>query len=380
MSGTRGKTSIVRTLASVLRAEGMTVLAKTTGSEARYILPDGEEEDVIRRGITSVLEQKKLIRKAAKLNVDCIITEIMSIQPENHIIETHKLIKPGITVFSNFRPDHTDVAGNTIESVSGLFLNDIYPGSKVFIHKNDANSLLTCHINKNKCVLNKAQNKKSNGLVSDNRALINHFSDNLDLVFEISENLGIDRITINKGIKNVSMDIGKFEIFRFISEKKEIFFINSFAANDPESTLQIINKTRNILNLTEGKILGLMSLRSDRGDRSKQWLEYLVGNQDIFSLLYFTGIHSGIFKRKIPASVMLKNKDPEFITNYIINSSEDKSIIFGLANIKGIGTKLLNYWKNNGGLIENGKLKMENCLPAEVQGTKEGKWKIENEK
>ena len=41
ISGTRGKTTLVRALASVLRESGRTVLAKTTGTQALMILPDG---------------------------------------------------------------------------------------------------------------------------------------------------------------------------------------------------------------------------------------------------------------------------------------------------------------------------------------------------
>ena len=64
VTGTRGKSSVVRMLASVLRESGMSVAAKTTGSQARIVLPDGSEEDIRRRGIPSVIEQKSLVKKA----------------------------------------------------------------------------------------------------------------------------------------------------------------------------------------------------------------------------------------------------------------------------------------------------------------------------
>ena len=50
VTGTRGKTSVARSLASVLREDGRKVLAKTTGSEAALLLPDGTERPLHRRG------------------------------------------------------------------------------------------------------------------------------------------------------------------------------------------------------------------------------------------------------------------------------------------------------------------------------------------
>ena len=79
VTGTRGKSSVVRMLASVLRESGRTVLAKTTGSQAQFVLPDGTVRDVPRRGIASILEQKKVLRKAAELHADYLVVEIMTL-------------------------------------------------------------------------------------------------------------------------------------------------------------------------------------------------------------------------------------------------------------------------------------------------------------
>jgi len=44
VAGTRGKSTTTRLIAAALRASGRRVVAKTTGSEPRLILPDGREE------------------------------------------------------------------------------------------------------------------------------------------------------------------------------------------------------------------------------------------------------------------------------------------------------------------------------------------------
>src|SRR5712691_4535149 len=57
VAGTRGKSTTTRLIAAGLRAGGRRVVAKTTGSQPRLILPDGSEAAWPRRGPASVREQ-----------------------------------------------------------------------------------------------------------------------------------------------------------------------------------------------------------------------------------------------------------------------------------------------------------------------------------
>jgi poly-gamma-glutamate synthase PgsB/CapB len=113
VTGTRGKSSVVRMLASVLRESGRTVLTKTTGSQAQIVLPDGSIQNISRRGIVSILEQKTILKKGSELHVDCLVVEIMSIRPDNHFIESQKILKPDIVVVTNVRKDHLEAMGET---------------------------------------------------------------------------------------------------------------------------------------------------------------------------------------------------------------------------------------------------------------------------
>ena len=55
VNGTRGKSSVVRLVAAGLRAGGLRVYAKTTGSLPRLITPDGREFPIHRPGLTNVI-------------------------------------------------------------------------------------------------------------------------------------------------------------------------------------------------------------------------------------------------------------------------------------------------------------------------------------
>jgi len=57
VNGTRGKSSVTRLIAGGLRAGGILTFAKTTGTMARMIRPDGSEVDVFRVGSPNIIEQ-----------------------------------------------------------------------------------------------------------------------------------------------------------------------------------------------------------------------------------------------------------------------------------------------------------------------------------
>ncbi len=349
VSGTRGKTSIARSLAAVLRADGRRILAKTTGSEAMYILPDGSLEKIRRKGLTTILEQKRLMAKAVDLGVECVITEIMSIHPDNHRVETMKLIRPGITVLSNFRADHTDVAGESIREISELFAHDIYPGSVVIIPESGVNEFIIKEIDQKDARLLTAGTGICRDLNLEEPLLQKHIQTNLDIVVAVARHLGIPDETIRKGIPETRRDIGQPEIFRLHDKNRKIWFVNAFAANDPVSTRQIMVKIREILSpeiTAEPEIIGLLALRSDRGERSHQWLDYLnAEGEQLFHRVYVSGVHSPIFARKLKNCEKLISKKPDAITSQIIDSTQRDILVFGIANIHGLGKDLINFWR-----------------------------------
>src|SRR5512137_3000987 len=67
VTGTRGKSSVVRLLASILKEDGRKVVAKTTGSQAVILMPDGSQIELDRSVTPSILEQKRLIHEAARV-------------------------------------------------------------------------------------------------------------------------------------------------------------------------------------------------------------------------------------------------------------------------------------------------------------------------
>ena len=112
VAGTRGKSTTTRLIAAGLRAGGRKVLAKTTGSEPRLILPDGSETTWARRGPAAVREQTRLFAKASRLGVDTVVVECMAIRPEFIWASEKHLVQATTAVITNVRPDHFEDIGN----------------------------------------------------------------------------------------------------------------------------------------------------------------------------------------------------------------------------------------------------------------------------
>lgn len=347
VTGIRGKTSVVRLLASVLRQNGKKVLAKTTGAKPCLIYQDGREEILKRRGLPSILEQKKLIKIAYRANADVIVSEIMSIHPENHYIESQKILKPHVVILTNIRLDHTEAMGKTKEDIASVFCLDFPKKATVFIPEKEKNSVMLDCLKEKKCNLIEIKNNVFKSSMEDETALLSHiYPQDLDIIYAICNHLNIDKKIIEKGMMDVSTDSGSLKIWQFQKNKKSVYLINGFGANDPESTRKTISKIKKILPAEYKNITGLLCLRKDRGDRTQQWIKFLKNNRNqIFKRLFITGGQARYAARKIDNAHLITTKNPKKITEKIYSHLETKSILLGFGNFHGIGNKLVEYWE-----------------------------------
>ena len=356
MSGTRGKTGTTRDIASIMRVSGRRVLAKTTGSEPVIILPDGSEQPVPRRGIVSILEQKRVVKAAVKLNADCLVTEIMSINPENHRAESQMILKPHITVLTNFRPDHLDVTEKDKTSLESVFLNNICKGSKVYIHSEYLSEFLADAIAKLGATLQVVNPCETTSVKKVHPASGFRIRQNTDLAFAVCHDLGATERDIEEGLASSVHDSGRSEVLCLQKGEKKVWFASTFAANDPESTGILTTRIISEAGVDFSNVAGLLALRSDRAERTKQWADYFSAGKPVpFSPLFVTGSHSRIVKGRLPNAVVIPYGSPEIITDFVMERCHDRTIVFGLANIAGTGMALTDYWRKND--IENRKLK-----------------------
>jgi poly-gamma-glutamate synthase PgsB/CapB len=344
VTGTRGKSSVVRQLAAVLREDGRRVLAKTTGTEPRIILPDGGEIIPSRRGSPTILEQKSVIKKAADLGVDCLIVEIMSIRPESHFVESHQLIRPELLLITNVRKDHVDAMGHSEEEIASVFSLDIVAGAKVLVPHSERRGAIE--------TIEKMTRRKNGELIWVNHngeasgAGDEFLGQNQKLLSAAAQYLQVDRETIQRGIEKAGGDEGRLRIWRI---GKDRYAANAFAANDPQSTMAVLSRVKELLPSYRGRIAGLLNLRSDRPDRSQQWSSALRGGSAAeFSSLFVIGGHSHAVKRQLGEATILRGSNPEEIMSRLLAQTPERTLFFGFGNMGGWGRKLVQYWARIG--------------------------------
>jgi hypothetical protein len=177
------------------------------------------------------------------------------------------------------------------------------------------------------------------------------FDQGIDLVAAVSRDLGITSARIRQGIQKARMDAGAFRVWRVPLKGRErsVFCVNAFAANDPVSTQAVVEKTRAILINESDRVIGLLNLRRDRGDRTLQWIERLKpGMEPLFDRLVVIGDGTAYFRKKISDSEPVKNSGPERLMEWFADHTEGNEIVVGFGNMKGAGLELIRYWDRTG--------------------------------
>jgi gamma-polyglutamate synthase len=353
VTGTRGKTSVARLLASVLREDGRGVLAKTTGSEARYVLPDGSEEEVLRLGSPSIIEQKRLLAMGARMGVDVVVAEIMSVHAENHQVEAQRILKPHLVLVTNFRVDHVEAQGSTREDVAAILALDVPPGSMALVPEKEWEDRFAS------LVVERGGDVSAvpAGVASPPQGC-GEFNSNLDLVWEAARSLGVEDRVIREGICRSRGDLGALQAWRYPDGEggARWIVVNAFAANDPESTLRIQDRVMAGEGLTPERCFGLLSLRSDRGDRTALWAEALkAGALEGFGRLFVTGLHAHALRHRLRShpewgriEVLSPTHPQDLMRRILERGGGQRGLVFGFGNIGGLGESLVRHWRRVG--------------------------------
>lgn len=361
VTGTRGKSTVTRLLAAVLREAGYRVLAKTTGSKPVLILPDGSEREIARRGRPSILEQKGVLRRASRLGADAIVAEMMSIRGESLRAESRAIFRPGLLLVTNVRLDHLDDMGPSKEAIAATLAEAIPAGARLFVPAAETYPAFTSTA--------RARGTELIGVACDAPVAAPaaaptvpetgvEFPDNLRLVEAAAASLGIAPTVVASGLAKARPDFGSLRVWRApVAEgRAALFLASAFAANEPESSALVLAALRRRLPGLPAKTVGLLNLRADRGDRTLQWLRAIQdGFFDAFERLVFIGDHALALARmaragklgNVPAAGFVE-RDPDGIMVRLRTLISEESLVVGLGNIGGPGAALVELWSRTG--------------------------------
>jgi poly-gamma-glutamate synthase PgsB/CapB len=357
VTGTRGKSSVTRLIASCLREAGLSVLAKTTGSKPCLIFPDGEERDIERLGNPSILEGKKVLRLAAKKKVHAVVMEMMSIKPESHYSESIQMIKPHILVITNIREDHLAEMGPSKEDIANFFASAIPKRSIVFVPEEEIYPVFEEKAKDAQARIIPVP-KDQPGTDEKWKAALpaNEFDQNIRLARAVAEFLEVDQGKACRGLLKARADFGSLKIWKIDSgpPSKTWYLVSAFAANDPESTKEVLNKLEDKGLFEKRKKIGLFNLRSDRGERTIQWVEALKDDSAFaFDVLVLIGEHARAVKTRLrrhtKSEIFIFNtKKPEKLMAQIFLIGGEEAVLVGMGNMGGTGQLLVDYWAQRG--------------------------------
>ncbi len=338
VNGTRGKSSVTRLITAGLRNGGIPTVAKITGTLPRFIMKGGEEAAIIRLAGANILEQKYMFRYAADMQPKAFVIECMAVNPVYQWITEKHFVKATHSVITNSRLDHTDLMGETVESVTKCLCNTIPKHGECYTAEEKMFPIMKKVADKRSCTIHKVRPYDVTPEEMHKFSYIEH-EENVQLALEVCLKLGVDRQKALEGMWASHPDPGALTKYTVKEKGKEITFYNVFAANDADSSNFIWNLISKKLSPDAHKFL-VVNSRADRYFRSQQLIEAMK-NQD-YDYMILTGevpekvegfaLSHGVQKDKL---ITMGEVLPERIYEEIFKRTESEAHVIGVGNIAG---------------------------------------------
>jgi len=355
VNGTRGKSSVTRLIAGGLRAGGIVTCAKTTGTAAAMILPDGSEYSIYRAAGPNIIEQVRIVETVVESGAQVLVIECMALQPILQSLSELRLIRATHGVITNVRPDHLDVMGPGEADVARALAGAIPVNGTLFTASESQLDVFESAA-RDRASEMVVVSREEVADVSD--ADINGFSylehrENVALALRVCAAFGVERDVALQGMWSARPDPGTLTVHEVEFFGRHLFFANGFAANDPESTERIWRALLKLFPVAERRI-ALFNCRIDRPERSRQLGEACVGwpPADQYVLM---GTGTYIFARAatkhgldVRKLVIAEHQDAGAIFETLLDRSGTSALIMGMGNVHGRGEELARLFRNRG--------------------------------
>jgi len=351
VNGTRGKSSVTRLIAGGLRAGGVRTFAKTTGTMARMIRPDGTEVDVYRVGHPNIIEQTRIVRRAVEHGAHAMVIECMAVMPELQPITELRLIQSTVGVITNVRADHLDVMGPTVDDAARALGQTAPRDGHLFTAERQRAGILEEIARARGTVVHVTDERDVGADDLAGFSYLEH-AENVALALAVCAHLGVPRATALAGMQAATPDPGVLRSYTVRSGDKQVTFVNAFAANDPDSTLLIWSRLG--LDHPEPGVrrIVLANCRDDRLQRSGQIAE-LIARRLPADHAVVTGLGTELVTYQavrygLPASRIsdLGGLDAEQVYERVLGLVEDRAMVVGIGNIVGLGEEIVLHFKN----------------------------------
>jgi gamma-polyglutamate synthase len=269
INGIRGKSSVTRLVAGVLREGGYVTVAKTTGSAARVIGPRGEETPIKRRGAATINEQVDIVEEYVHADVEALIIECMAVRPLYQEYSQEHMVRSDITIITNVREDHQEEMGETLEEIADSMSVTIPRGGVLITGENRPH--LQQRLRRN------ASARDSRFIYADPDQVLDEdlrgfdylqFKDNIATGLTVANLLDIDRETAMRGMWKSVPDVGVVRLITYEIRGKQVLWVPMFAANDRESVILTFELLQAYFP-PGATVVGILNNRRDRGRRAE---------------------------------------------------------------------------------------------------------------
>lgn len=361
VNGTRGKTSVARLIAAGLRAGGLRVYAKSSGTLASVTDENGNEFPVFRFSAPNIIEQMRVMRRVARFDPEAVVFECMALQPRfQALTETH-MIRSTHGVITNARRDHLDVMGPTGRDVAFALAGSTPLNAVLYTCEQKHIDVFEAAAADRGSRVRQIVAEDVNRITDADLARFKYreHAENVALALTVCESLGVERTLALDGMAALEPEPGATQVCKTNFHGREIIFVNAFAANDPESTGRIWERIAARYRPEDGyRRIAVVNCRADRPQRSYEiaaaaahWSEVhhfiVIGTGTIIFLR--EALKAGIGSERITVEESATFRE---VVETIFEVAGPKAAVVGMANIKGGGGQLARYYANRAEQLE----------------------------
>ncbi|MDH4306541.1 MAG: poly-gamma-glutamate synthase PgsB [Acidimicrobiia bacterium] len=293
VNGIRGKSTVTRIVAGLLREAGFVTIAKSTGTAAAVINREGVDEPILRRGPATILEQIEVARTYVEADVDALVIECMALKPAYQEVSERMIVRSTIGVLTNVREDHQDVMGETLKEIARSLMSTCPANGTLITAEQDPVI--------QRVIYREAADRNTEVIVADPDLVTDEdiarfpyiaFKENVAIGLVLARLLGIPRDVAMDGMVRAAPDPGVLRIKELAIGGKRVTWANLFAVNDRESMVAAYAKLEPFVDQSTTTV-GILNNRADRERRAIQFADVAVHDLTFDRLVTF-GAYEGL--------------------------------------------------------------------------------------